>query len=411
MTQLRRLFRYALPGLPLAALGLPFYIYVPLWLAEQGGYGYAVIGLVFFVARVADVVTDLPVGTLVDRRGCRRSLWLGGWLLMAASAVLLLLAPHPWPPILLLLVLISLMLGWTLITVPWLALAVSLSRNDEQRLAFNSAREAMLLFGTLLAMLFPALVAKQFLPYVAAALLLFLLFAVLNQGSHRPPANARASGFAELLREPQVRALALPWFINMLANAIPGTVLVLYLREVLVAEDMIAVVLLSYFLAGLLAVPLWYALAKRWGSLFCWRLGLLLSAVLFSAAALLGEGDVAWFVAVSVGTGLMLGADQAIPSAMQTGLARKMLSERPGAAIAAKLFALWSMLGKAAMGLAVGVGYLWLGSQLVPAAASVPPDWAIVAAYVVAPVVLKLLVFALLGRPQLRQLSEEVHNA
>ena len=98
MSQPRRLFRYALPGLPLSALGLPFYIYVPLWLAEQGNYGYALVGAVFFLARLADVVTDLPVGALVDRLGARRILWLAGWVLMTLSAASLLFLPHPWRP-------------------------------------------------------------------------------------------------------------------------------------------------------------------------------------------------------------------------------------------------------------------------------------------------------------------------
>lgn len=411
MAQGLRLLRYAMPGLPLSALGLPFYIYVPLWLAEQGNYGYALVGSLFFLARLTDVVTDLPVGMLVDRWGARYPLWGGGWLLLAASAALLIAVPHPWPAYALLTALLLLMLGWTLITVPWLALPVVLSRNDDQRLAFNSAREAMLLFGTLVAMLAPALLKPDDMLMLAAAMLLFLLFAVLYQGSHRPPPGAAPSRFGSLLAESRVRALALPWFINMLANAIPGTVLVLFMREVLEAEAMIPAALLSYFCAGLLAMPLWYLLARRWGSLFCWRLGLLLSALLFSLALPLGAGDVWWFVAISVGTGLMLGADQAIPSAMQTGLARALMAERPDTAIAASLFALWSMLSKAAMGLAVGIGYLWLGSQLQSELASVPPDWAITAAYVGAPVLLKLCVFVLLGRDKLRYLSEEVHNA
>jgi len=116
---------------------------------------------------------------------------------------------------------------------------------------------------------------------------------------------------------------------------------------------------------------------------------------LFSFAALLGEGDVGWFIAISIGTGLALGADQALPSAMQTALAQTLSAEYGGAALGARMFALWSMLSKAAMGLAVGVAYLWLGSQ---AEAAAPPVWAISAVYVLAPVILKLLVFFMLGR-------------
>ena len=89
---------------------------------------------------------------------------------------------------------------------------------------------------------------------------------------------------------------------------------------------------------------------------------------------------------------------------MQTGLAQDLSKEHNGAAIGARMFALWSMLSKAAMGLAVGVSFLWLGSQ---AEMSVPPVWAITAVYVVAPVVLKLLVFFMLGRSPLAYQGEK----
>jgi Na+/melibiose symporter-like transporter len=399
-----RFFRYALPGLPLAALGLPFYIYAPLWLAEQGGYGYTVVGTIFILARFSDVASDLPVGAWVDRRGSRRVLWLGSWLLIAASAMSMAFISHPWPPSILALALVLLMLGWTGITVPWLALPVNLSQHNMDRLRYNSSREGMLLFGTLIAMLAPALVASSSLPSALIVLLAGLFVAVYLQGSQGFSVGSDSTlSFKVLLADYRVRSLALPWFVNMFANAIPGAVLLLFMREVLGAEDAVPMALLSYFLAGLIGVPFWYFLAKKLGDLRSWRIGLCCSALLFSFAALLGEGDVYWFIAISVGTGLMLGADQALPSAMQTGLAQALSKEHGGAALGARMFALWSMLSKAAMGLAVGVSYLWLGSQV---NIDVPPVWAITAAYVLAPVVLKLFVFYLLGRESVAWLGK-----
>ncbi|POP52145.1 MFS transporter [Zhongshania marina] len=403
-SQYWRYFRYALPGLPLAALGLPFYIYAPLWLAEQGGYGYTLVGAIFFLARISDVASDLPVGAWVDNRGSHRMLWLGSWLLIAASAVALIALPHPWPAAALALAIVLLMLGWTGLTVPWLALPVNLSRNNIDRLRYNSSREGMLLFGTLLAMLAPAILAPAMLPSALLVLLLLLFIAVVLQGGQAAAPASQSLSFKVLLGDARVRRLALPWFVNMLANAIPGTVLLLFMREVLNAEDAVPLALLSYFLAGLIGVPFWYFLAKKLGDVRSWRIGLCSSAILFSFAALLGEGDVMWFIAISVGTGLALGADQALPSAMQTGLAQELSKEHNGAAIGARMFALWSMLSKAAMGLAVGVSFLWLGSQ---AEMSVPPVWAITAVYVVAPVVLKLLVFFMLGRSPLAYQGEK----
>lgn len=398
--------RYALPGLPLAGLMLPFYIYVPLWLSEHGGYGYLLVGVLFFIARIGDVFTDLPVGALIDRHGCGKGWWLSSWLLLTASAIALFLIPHPWSAGQLLIVLILLMLGWTGINVPWLALPVSLAATPAQRLGFNSAREGALLLGTLIALMLPGVLDADSLRVLLAPVLLGLLLAVLVQGRH--PGNAggdREFSLWTLVKDQRVTSLALPWFLNMLANAIPGTILVLFMREVLQAESAVPVALLVYFLSGLIGVPIWYALANRFGAMVCWRAGLFLSALLFGFAALLGPGDVYWFIAICVGTGLMLGADQALPSAMQTHLAQELIRDA-GNNLGARLFALWSMLSKAAMGLAVGVGYLWLGVQAEPE--TVPPAWAISSAYVVAPVVLKLMVAAMLGHQRLAWMGKEV---
>ena len=397
--------RYALPGLSLAILGLPFYIYVPLWLAEEGGYGYGAIGAIFFAARLGDIATDLPVGSIADR-GSGHRLPLLGWLLLVASAAVLIGAPHPWHSGLLVLALVVLMLAWSFITIPWLALPVLLSKNRDERLAYNSSREGMLLFGTLIAMLAPGIFDANTLRVALAGMLGFLLLSLLGLPSAPKGRSALTSSYRQLLADPRVRHLAGPWFINMLANAIPGTVLVLFMREVLGAEALIPLALLSYFAAGFLAMPIWYAVARRCGRLWSWRLGLLLSAVLFSLGLGLGDGDGYWFIAISIGTGMMLGADQAIPSTMQTTLAQRLMAEQPNTAVAARLFALWSMLNKAAMGLAVGVAYLWLGTQQT-GVGTPPPEWAICAAYIVAPVVLKLLVFVLLGRPQMAYLGHE----
>ncbi len=397
--------RYAFPGLPLAALGTPFYIYAPLWFTEHGQYGFTTVALVFLLARGLDALSDLPVGVLVDRIGSPRVLWLSACLLLILSAAALIYLPHPWHPIWLSLCLAALMLAWTMIMVPWLALPVVMSRNDGERLAYNGWREGVLLLGTLIALPAPALLSGQGLQGALLVLMLVLVVSVCLQRPLPSQLAGRAGALRELLGEPRLRALVVPWFVNMLANAIPGTMVLLYMREVLEAERQVPVVLLTYFLAGVLGMPLWYLLARRVGNLTAWRLGLALSAVLFALAIPLGAGDVTWFLAISFGTGLMLGADQAVPAAMQTALVQSLMAERGSENIGARLFAVWSMLSKVALGAAVCLAYLWLGFQMGESNAALPPDWAISAAYIGAPVCLKLVVFKLLAHPQLQRIE------
>src|SRR5680860_96061 len=58
---------YGLPGVPLAALGLPLYVYLPTFYAETLGLGAAAVGVSLFVARLLDVFTDPAVGWASDR--------------------------------------------------------------------------------------------------------------------------------------------------------------------------------------------------------------------------------------------------------------------------------------------------------------------------------------------------------
>lgn len=63
----RVLLAYGLPGLPLAILGLPLFIFLPTFYAETMGLDLATVGLVLLVARLWDVVTDPIIGTMSDR--------------------------------------------------------------------------------------------------------------------------------------------------------------------------------------------------------------------------------------------------------------------------------------------------------------------------------------------------------
>ena len=64
---------YGCPGLPLAALGLPLYVYLPGFYAEQLGLGLSAVGAVLLIARLFDVVSDPIVGAISDRYHIRQT--------------------------------------------------------------------------------------------------------------------------------------------------------------------------------------------------------------------------------------------------------------------------------------------------------------------------------------------------
>jgi predicted MFS family arabinose efflux permease len=89
------IIRYSLLALPLAALGLPFYLYVPTWLVEQRGFGFGEVAWLFLLARFIDVCTDLPVGVWVDRAARRDRVMRLGLLVLLLAVVLLFFASSP----------------------------------------------------------------------------------------------------------------------------------------------------------------------------------------------------------------------------------------------------------------------------------------------------------------------------
>ncbi|NBC33782.1 MAG: MFS transporter, partial [Alphaproteobacteria bacterium] len=156
-----RLIAYGAPALPLAALTLPAYVYLPRFYAQDVGLGLAVVGLVLLFARIWDVLTDPLIGVLSDRtpvRLGRRRTWVlvGTPLVMVAVWYLLVPAPGAGWPYLLGWSLV-LYLGWTMVILPLTAWGAELSGNYHERTRIAGFREGAVLLGTLVVLALPPL--------------------------------------------------------------------------------------------------------------------------------------------------------------------------------------------------------------------------------------------------------------
>ena len=149
--------------------------------------------------------------------------------------------------------------------------------------------------------------------------------------------------------------LLVAWFVNGIANGVPAALFLLYLRhglEVTAAEE--GMFILAYFAAGILAIPLWLGLARRLGKHRAWALAMALACAAFITVPFLEAREILWFLGVCMITGMALGADLALPPAIQ-GDVVDVDTWRHGQARAGTFFALWSMATKLALAVAVGV--------------------------------------------------------
>ena len=375
----RTVLAYAMPALALSVPTLPVFVLLPTFYAESVGLGLTVTGAVFLAARLFDGVTDPIAGWLSDRtpsRWGRRKPWILCGGIIAGIALLFLLQPSEaagWAYLLFWAVVLY--AGWTLVSVPYIALGAELSDQYHERSRVTGARETATLIGILAAAAVPPMVAAHggdqsdglaAIAWItvglgAAAIALLLRFVPDRPHDAEPKAAMawREAAQAFVRNGPFQRLLA-AWFVNGLANGVPAVLFPLYLRHGLgVDEGTTGLLIGLYFLAGIAAIPVWLRLSRRWGKHRAWCAAMMLACAAFvwvPVLSVLHLDAVVAFAAVCVLTGAALGADLALPPALQADVV-DYDTLRTGKRRAGLFFAVWNLATKVALALAVGMAF------------------------------------------------------
>lgn len=390
----RTLFAYAATAAPLALLGLPLYMLVPAYYAEQVGLSLAGVGLVLLAARALDTATDPLVGWLWDRletRRQRRLVMLAAVPVLMAGVALLFRPGDGAGLVHLFLASLVVYAGWTLLAVPYAAVGAELSRDYHGRTRVSVYREALVMGGVLLGLAVYALAGPPTQALAALALLIVALLPLAVAVTVRAvPAPGTRGGWRfpwrGLWGNRPFRRLSLAFLLNSTANAVPATLVVMYVEHVLGASPFLGLFLGAYFLAGLLALPPALALARRIGKHRTWALSVVWAAAAFAIVPWLGPGDHLAFALVCVLTGMSLGADVALPAAIQADVVE---ADASGGYPSGVYFGVWGMLTKLSLALGAGIAFPLLAVLgYDPATGAVGP---LPLVYAAVPVAIKLL--------------------
>ncbi|MBS1217405.1 MAG: hypothetical protein H6R21_538 [Proteobacteria bacterium] len=418
----RALAAYAAAGLPLAAAALPVYVHAPKFYASLG-LDLTLIGIVLLAVRVLDAVSDPLLGVLADRVPAR----YGGRKTMLAVAVpavalgmfLLFHPPANGSGLVLPLVasLILTYLGLSAASISYFALGSALSRDYAERTRITAARGAAALAGVLLAAAVPEWLAQS--RGVAAGLGTFstayapLLVAAVAVTVFAGPAAAASTGarpvtlgsLLQPLRNARFRRLAAIFLVNGVAAAIPATLLLFYVADVLQREDLTAVFLVLYFVAGAAGMPAWVRLAGLVGKARAWLLAMVLAVAAFVWAYVLGPGEVWAFGAVCVLSGLAFGADLALPASLLADVidGDEDRAGRPDGTY----FGLWHLLEKLALALAAGAAFPLLESLGYVPGAVADAGSAVAGVYALLPCAIKVAAALLLATARLEVMREQ----
>jgi len=415
---LSRLVAYSTLQLPLAMAALPVVLNVSHFYGEVLKVSLAIMGPIFIFARIVDAIQDPVIGLLSDRftrRGPRGRLafvalmipvlvggfymlfdppdaWFGNHTLMAAWLVAALLLVH---------------FGYSGVSISYHAHGAELTDDYNERTKVTVGREVFGLVGFAVAVVLPTILTDPtrfgetdgymmlgllFLPIVVV----FSIPTLLGAGpSVHPPVvhgerNAFITFFAPL-KNRLFRRLLLVFVVNGAALGVAVTVMLFYVEHVLAGTKKDAgMILLTYFFAGAASVPLWLLLSRKLGKAAAWFVGMILTAVAMATALLVGPGDFKLFLAISVFTGIGLGADYGLPPSILADV----INSSEGGDTKGKTgtyFGLWALSTK----LATAIGAA--GSLPVAAALGFNParshysGLALIIVYIALPVAIKLI--------------------
>lgn len=360
------LLAYGLFGMPLAMAALPLYVHLPKFYGDHLGVNLALLGGVLLVLRLADGIIDPFLGVLSDRGGARKR-WLALAAPLLALGMVALFRPIPRAEVSLLVwlavALALIYFAFSLATINHQAWGAELSSDPVERTRITAVREGLALLGVVIASVLPSFVggddgglgrfALLFAAFtlVCAAVTLLATPPSASAPAAREPSQSFRASIGRPLADPLFRRLLIVYMLNGIAAAVPATLVLFFIADVLDAESRQGLFLALYFVAGAAGMPLWVRASARFGKVNAWLAAMLLAVAAFVWASRLSSGDTTPFAIICVLSGLALGADLALPPS----LLADVIGRRGRMDATGSYFGLWTLATKLNLALAAGI--------------------------------------------------------
>lgn len=406
---------YSLPAFSFAIPTFPVMIFLPALYAEEYKISLVSIGVIIFCAKIIDIISDPIMGWLNDISILKRKTWMiiGG--LICGLSMYYLFLPVTKPNEIYLGIFITLLyLGWTIFQVPFLSLGYDLEKNYYLRTRLSATREFFILMGLIASVSLPVLLnledSEVFITYLAiitgVCSLTFFYFFI---GEPIKKKILKRPKISSLLKDSNFLRLIMAWLINCLSNVFPTVLFVFFVTYVIGGnEESRNKILLFYFLSAFIGMPFWVQISKFIEKKNVWLVSMLSSAVFFSFVFFLGEGDINFFIIVSILTGICLGADLSIPPSIQSDLVDNHKSTF-GVDISGLFFSSLTLVNKLAFGIASIVSFSLLDAYEFQAGNNADNDVKFILYFLYAglPIILKLFACYLVWKFSLTQKNVE----
>lgn len=412
-----RLWMFASAVLPTALLAIPLSAYLPPLYATQVGLSLTTIGLIFMGARIFDVVIDPFMGMLTDntrsRFGRRRP-----WIVLSAPLLMLsgwalFFPPETATALWLIAALFAVTLANTILSITHIAWSADVAVGYDDRSRVQGILLMATIGGTLAAMLLPALLEggaadpialrAHIIGWLIIGTTPLVIAAAAWAGRDKPVAatagevRIRENPFHVVVnairRQPFLGRLLAADLLQGLAGGVLGGMSIFYAAAKGISERT-SLLILCFYLSGVIFVPLWIRLSRKFGKARTIGWSSILSIGLILIVAFTPPGRVDLACAAFAAFGSTMGVWIFLMKSIVSDLVHdeEVETGRPRAGTMFALFILTQKLGAA---LAIGVTYVVLDRWGITGAGTMSAEAAPgVVALMTAPVILGHLVMA-----------------
>ncbi|AMO72855.1 MFS transporter [Sphingorhabdus sp. M41] len=316
---------------PLAMAGLAMAMYLPTFYAVDMGLGLGLVGAIFVLGRLLDIVTDPLIGHWSDetrsRFGPRKPWMIAGVLGFSVAVYLFLAPPDTIGPAYLILASGLYFLFYTILDVPYSSIGLEISPDVHERSLLAGSKAIFQVVGAIVAAALPFIMgysigeALHVIAYAIIALcfiglMLFLLFVPTPARTIDSPRLTPVEALKSVLSDRRYRYLLVSFLIVQTANSLVAGLMVLYVVHIVGAAELVGLFLAVLLLSSAAFLPLWIYLSKRYSKKTSWMAAILLCAFALALIPLVGRGDVTGAIILSIIIGSTFGSDAIMPTSM-----------------------------------------------------------------------------------------------
>ncbi|MGB1085627.1 MAG: MFS transporter [Alphaproteobacteria bacterium] len=378
---LKSLFAYSFQSFYLAGSFLLLFIFLPSFYNLSVGFALSTVGMIILISRVFDVFSDFIIGYLTERRFIKglpkkNQILLGIFVFIFSIIGLYIIQPNNyyWFIFYYNLALVS----YSIAIIPYDSIVIDQKKIQHRRFYIAAIKEIFTILGVLAALIIPTVLSKILsvellnqevikitgliiiILAIIGSMLFYLFFEEDNQF------HSKFISFKEikfyLSHNKKISPFAVITFLNLLANNFTANLFIIFVSSYLGLSNYAGPLLILYFLITLISTPVWYHFGKTFSNMFLLQVGTIITIVGFFFVLFTNENHWYLYLIVVLITGFGVGIDLIVP---QTELA-EILDQNTQNRLSQIFTALFSMIRKAAIGLAGGIaltGYGYLESN------------------------------------------------